>query len=43
MIFINELRITITEGPIILPEGGVMFFIRDQDRNVIEFHQRPPK
>ncbi len=39
---IKELGITITEGPITLPDGGVMFFIRDQDRNVIEFHQRPP-
>ena len=38
---INELGIKITEGPITLPDGGVMFFIRDQDRNVIEFHQNP--
>lgn len=36
---INHLGITITEGPITLPNGGVMFFIRDQDNNVIEFHQ----
>jgi len=34
-----ELGITVTEGPITLPDGGVMFFIRDQDKNVIEFHQ----
>ncbi|MDH5479288.1 MAG: VOC family protein [Nitrosomonas sp.] len=34
-----ELGIEITEGPIELPNGGVMLFIRDQDRNVIEFHQ----
>lgn len=40
---IKELKIKITEGPITLPNGGVMFFIRDQDRNVIEFHQRPPE
>ena len=40
---INELQIPITEGPITLPDGGVMFFIRDPDRNVIEFHQRPPE
>lgn len=40
---IKELGIEITEGPITLPDGGVMFFIRDQDRNVIEFHQRPSK
>ena len=36
---IEKLDITITEGPITLPDGGKMFFIRDQDRNVIEFHQ----
>ena len=38
---IRELGITITEGPITLPDGGVMLFIRDQDKNVIEFHQDP--
>lgn len=38
---IRTLGIEITEGPITLPDGGIMFFIRDQDRNVIEFHQRP--
>lgn len=36
---IEELGINITEGPITIPNGGVMFFIRDQDNNVIEFHQ----
>jgi lactoylglutathione lyase len=36
---IEELGIHITEGPITLPDGGIMFFIRDQDNNVIEFHQ----
>ena len=36
---LNKLGITITEGPITLPDGGVMLFIRDQDNNVIEFHQ----
>ncbi len=36
---INALRIKITEGPITLPNGSIMFFIRDQDNNVIEFHQ----
>ena len=40
---IEKLRIEITEGPMTLPDGGIMFFIRDQDRNVIEFHQRPPE
>ena len=38
---LNELGIEITDGPITLPEGGVMLFIRDQDRNVIEIHQDP--
>ena len=36
---IEELRVAISEGPIKLPDGDEMFFIRDQDRNVIEFHQ----
>jgi len=36
---IECLGITITEGPVTLPDGGIMFFIRDQDKNVIEFHQ----
>lgn len=36
---IINLGITITEGPITLPDGGIMIFIRDQDKNVIEFHQ----
>ena len=34
-----KLGIHITEGPITLPNGGIMIFIRDQDKNVIEFHQ----
>ncbi len=38
---LNEKGIEITEGPITLPDGGVMLFIRDQDANVIEFHQNP--
>ncbi len=37
--FLGQAGIHITEGPITLPDGGVMLFIRDQDRNVIEFHQ----
>jgi len=36
---IAQMGIPVTEGPITLPDGGVMFFIRDQDNNVIEFHQ----
>jgi len=38
---LKKLDIKITEEPITLPDGGVMLFIRDQDRNVIEFHQNP--
>ena len=34
-----KLGIKITEGPITLPDGGTMLFIRDQDNNVIEFHK----
>jgi len=36
---VESLGIKITEGPVTLANGGVMFFVRDQDRNVIEFHQ----
>lgn len=36
---LNGLGIKITEGPITLPDGAVMLFIRDPDNNVIEFHQ----
>ena len=36
---IEKMGIHITEGPITLPDGGMMFFVRDQDNNVIEFHQ----
>ena len=39
---IEHLGINITEGPITLPNGGMMFFIRDADYNVIEFHQNAP-
>lgn len=40
---INKLDIKITEGPITLPNGDVMLFIRDPDYNVIEFHQSAKK
>lgn len=36
---LKEAGIIITEGPINLPNGAAMLFIRDPDRNVIEFHQ----
>jgi lactoylglutathione lyase len=32
--------VSITEGPIIFPGGSVSIFVRDPDRNVIEFNQR---
>lgn len=35
---LNELSITITEGPIEFPTG-ISIFIRDHDLNVIELHQ----
>ncbi|MFK5985735.1 MAG: hypothetical protein QM479_09935 [Pseudomonadota bacterium] len=38
---LNKMQIIITEGPITLPDGGIMLFIRNQDLNVIEFHQNP--
>lgn len=37
---VEKLGIHITEGPITLPNCDIMFFIRDQDNNVIEFHQK---
>jgi len=36
---LEKMEIPITEGPITLPDKSSMLFIRDQDRNVIEFHQ----
>ena len=36
---LKKLGIEITEGPVTLPDGGEMLFIRDQDNNVIEFHK----
>ena len=35
-------KIKITEGPVTFP-GGRSIFIRDQDRNVIEFHEPDEK
>jgi len=36
---LNSLHIPITEGPIVLPSGAMFLFVRDPDKNVIEFHQ----
>jgi len=35
---LNDLNIDISEGPVVFPTGSSIF-IRDPDRNVIEFHQ----
>lgn len=40
---IEALGCTITEGPVETPDGAIFLFIRDPDRNVIEFHQPPSK
>tara|TARA_R110001592_G_scaffold195912_1_gene443605 strand:+ start:367 stop:765 length:399 start_codon:yes stop_codon:yes gene_type:complete len=39
--FLKNEEITISEGPITLANGAVMLFVRDPDKNVIEFHQDP--
>lgn len=36
---LKKMGIAIIEGPITLPDGAVILFIRDQDKNVIEFHK----
>ena len=37
---LENARVTITGGPITFPGGSVSIFVRDPDRNVIEFNQR---
>jgi lactoylglutathione lyase len=36
---LQNMAITITEGPITVHGGGTLIFIRDPDSNVIEFHK----
>ena len=36
---LKEKQIPITEGPITIPSGAMLLFIRDPDKNVIEFHK----
>ncbi len=36
---LNALNIPLTGGPITTPEGATFIFIRDPDKNVIEFHK----
>ena len=35
---LESMNYTVTEGPIVTPEGASFIFIRDPDDNVIEFH-----
>ncbi len=37
--FLQQNKISITEGPITTPDGALLIFIRDPDENVIEFHK----
>ena len=37
---LEKAGITITGGPITFPGGSISIFVRDPDRNVIEFNQR---
>lgn len=36
---LKALGIPVTEGPVVMQSGSTLMFIRDPDRNVIEFHQ----
>jgi len=36
---LKNMNIKVTEGPITTPEGAMFIFIRDPDKNVIEFHK----
>lgn len=40
---LQEMGITITEGPVTAPGGASFLFIRDPDGNVLEFHLPAPK
>lgn len=35
-----EAGVAISGGPVTFPGGSMAIFVRDPDRNVIEFHQR---
>jgi hypothetical protein len=38
---VSSLKIEISEGPVQLDNGPTAIFVRDPDRNVIEFHFNP--
>jgi lactoylglutathione lyase len=40
--YLESIDYTITEGPIVTPQGASFIFIRDPDNNVIEFHKPAP-
>lgn len=40
--YLESIDYTITEGPIVTPDGASFIFIRDPDDNVIEFHKPAP-
>lgn len=37
--FLESIDYVITEGPIVTPDGASFVFIRDPDKNIIEFHK----
>ena len=41
--YLESINYDITEGPIVMPDGASFIFIRDPDKNVIEFHQPAEK
>ena len=39
--YLESINYEVTEGPIVTPDGASFIFIRDPDKNVIEFHKPP--
>ncbi|MDG1938698.1 MAG: VOC family protein [Pseudomonadales bacterium] len=37
--YLESINYEVTEGPIVTPDGASFIFIRDPDKNVIEFHK----
>ena len=38
---LKDMKIEISEGPVVFDNGPTAIFVRDPDRNVIEFHYNP--